>query len=71
MTIFVGQGTTKSLYLKILNPNISFSFKDTGLIFFVCDHNFYRFQNNFSQRGVLWSSFINFQGCVKLTTPRV
>ena len=52
---------------KFFDLNISVNSWDMGLIF-LCDHNFYRFQNNFEQNKVSWRSFIDFQG-VAISAP--
>ena len=57
----------RSRYDKIsLSPNFQMSIShwnfEIGGQFFACDHNFYRFQNNFLQHKVSRRSFIDFQG---------
>ena len=58
----------RSRYDKIsLSPNFQMSIShwnfEIGGQFFACDHNFYRFQNNFLQHRVSEHSFIDFSRC--------
>ena len=64
MTILVLRNLNSKNF-EILKSQLIF---EISLQIFACDHNFYRFQNNFLLHRVSLGSFVDFQG-LALSTP--